>query len=111
MNELNKRNLDEKTVKLYEKNIKSREKFLKTIKRYQTVIRIAFAIVLLMNIFVAVTLIMNPCKSNGWSMIFNGVCLVVMSFLLGYNAHFSDVSLEIKRGIIEETKELKKEEF
>lgn len=81
---------------LLSKNIELKKKQIKELKRTRMITRVAFVIVLLMNIFIFTELVLFSTTFVKISAIVNAVCLVVVSYLLGVNTKYRDSISELK---------------
>ena len=90
-------NISENAQKaLLNKNIELKKKQIKELKRTRMVTRVAFIIVLLMNIFVFTELMLFSTTFVKISAMVNAVCLVAVSYLLGVNTKYRDSVNELK---------------
>ena len=90
-------NISENAQKdLLSKNIELKRKQIKELKRTRTITRVAFVIVLLMNIFVFAELMLFSTTFVKISAMVNAVCLVAVSYLLGVNTKYRDSVNELK---------------
>lgn len=90
-------NMSENAQKeLLNKNIELKKKQIKELKRTRLITRVAFVIVLLMNIFIFTELMLFSTTFVKISAIVNAVCLVAVSYLLGVNTKYRDSIRELK---------------
>lgn len=90
-------NISENAQKdLLSKNIELKKKQIKELKRTRIITRVAFVIVLLMNIFIFTELMLFSITFVKISAIVNAVCLVAVSYLLGVNTKYRDLISELK---------------
>lgn len=90
-------NISENAQKdLLNKNIELKKKQIKELKRTRMITRVAFVIVLLMNIFIFTELMLFSTTFVKISAIVNAVCLVAVSYLLGVNTKYRDSISKLK---------------
>lgn len=90
-------NMSENAQKdLLSKNIELKRKQIKELKRTRIITRVAFIIVLLMNIFVFTELMLFSTTFVKISAMVNAVCLVAVSYLLGVNTKYRDSVNELR---------------
>lgn len=75
---------------LLSKNIELKKKQIKELKRTRMVTRVAFVIVILMNVFAFTELMLFSTTVVKISAIVNAVCLTAVSYLLGANTKYRD---------------------
>lgn len=81
---------------LLSKNIELKKKQIKELKRTRMVTRVAFVIVLLMNILAFAELMLFSTTFVKISAIVNAICLTVVSYLLGINTKYHDSVSKLK---------------
>lgn len=90
-------NMSEDTQKeLLSKNIELKRKQIKELKRTRMVTRVAFVVVLLMNIFDFTELMLFSTVAVKIATIINVICLVSVTFILGVNTKYRDSVSELK---------------
>lgn len=90
-------NMSEDTQKeLLSKNIELKKKQIKELKRTRMVTRVAFVVVLLMNVFTFAELMLFSTTFVKISAIVNAVCLTAVSYLLGVNTKYRGSVNELK---------------
>lgn len=90
-------NMSEDTQKeLLSKNVELKRKQIKELKQTRMVTRVAFVIVLLMNVFAFTELMLFSTVVVKISAIVNAVCLTAVSYLLGVNTKYCDSVSELK---------------
>lgn len=84
-------NMSEDTQKeLLSKNVELKRKQIKELKQTRMATRVAFVIVLLMNVFAFTELMLFSTTVVKISAIVNVVCLTAVSYLLGANTKYRD---------------------
>lgn len=90
-------NMSEDTQKeLLSKNVELKRKQIKELKRTRMVTRVAFVVVLLMNIFDFTELMLFSTVAVKIATIINVICLVSVTFILGVNTKYRDSVSELK---------------